>query len=432
MTTRSELRDAFAQLAELAPRCSVTDMLAALESGPEPAGEPALQVAVLAPVAPPARPRRRPARWLAVAAAAAVMVTAVALISGIPAHRGTPSNPWPAGYPNNATTAPASGPGYPTDYVYGEGSLPKYWEAAASLRPSGQSVTLSGEAYGQVATVFVFSFARSSNLDTLIGALPVVRVGSVTMAHGVFGGTSQTGSDAALGAVVRPATKTSRSRETVFWQQVPGRWTAMSGELGNGVPGTGTGMPLAEITAMAAQLKPKKTAASMIKIGYVPAYLQLQSVSDSTGGKYGDIVERDNLPGNTLGGYGTLLSFVDRSVPAAQQSAFNPTVDVVFGYGSKLPDLAKVSVAQLRYRVWPGSWTRTQLGGHVAWIGAHGVLVQVGGQLLSVSTPGHSAGSPPPISVLTAMAASLSVKTGDHGAVLTVPLSRAVPAGALS
>jgi hypothetical protein len=414
MSTRTRLRAAYDHLADLAPE------IANLE----------LDFAGSARERARTQHGRRLRASLAVAATACVMLlvvcAAVSIRRTIDGRRG-----------DSTHALPAPPPPYPTDFAFASSSMPsQQWQLADStLSPLRRTNTFVGDcaqlaaAPAAYCTIYLADFVPDATAQEEITALPTRGVASAKYRLASFDSAVSGSAASELANLARPAALSNRVRPTLLWPTSGGAWIALTGDVQtDSTDGTAHDAALTadQLAAYRSTIRPLAAhEVSPVRFGGLPTGLRFAAVAMTESGKY-PVAGRPNLLGNAVNGPYWTLSFVDRSVPAQVAADHNPTVDVTLLNNSHLPSLDQATAAELRYRGGPGSWTRTTVGGHVAWVGPHGLIVQLGALQVSVATPGSAAGPTPSIDELKQVAAAITGvdQTG-------FPLIEAVPAAAL-
>jgi hypothetical protein len=324
VSTRSELREAYTDLATLAPtRRTLRD--------------------------PRARPRRRPTlQIVAVAVAAIVLIVVPAAL--IQQHLRSGSS-GAAGPPNSSVT-------FPTEFWFGPQSLPGFVVVGSNLSPEGQEVTYTQKSTGIHAVVD--GFVATAATDAKLAKGTPVKIGAIA-GHFLAGDSA------------------SFTSPSVAWQFSPGRWaqfTVSKTKKDSQGQSQDVALPVTQTLAIAATLTPRADAnVALVKIGYLPASLQFNYASEYL--KQGQMLSPDGTVGT---GYRD-ISFVDRKQVAAVDgsvSAVNhSTLDIVTVAQPYVP-LATATRANLPSFNGNGPWTKTTVAGHLAWVSPHAVLIQWG------------------------------------------------------
>ncbi len=389
MSTRTELREAFADLSESAPTVDPRALLERLG----------------ATHAPTHRARRR---WAPVALASAAVIV-LALVTSLATARpwrhttySAPAAPSPAAADSPWLYGPDSLPGYqPTIMLMDAGGAQEfsYAEGAAPLFSPGDPTASYGSRGSAALTVALPDAKQRAMID----ALPQAAVaGTAGRAGTVNDDVRCPGSSLVL--CYKPV---------AAWPVGDGRWAIFTATDASMNP-----LALDRTLVLANSLRPQtQNRVSAVKIGYLPPAMRIRSLVDD----YADSALEYGSRGYRM------LAF---SVGGSDKSA---EVNVTIVHDPIRP-LSSMTAASLSADIHLGPWTKTTVRGHLAWTSPTDILIQWGDLLVSVnngkSIPG-GADSLPATSQdeLLKVADSLTVAANDDFGT-GWSLSQAIPPGA--
>ena len=324
MTTQTDLRDAYAHLADLAPTRAVLD---------------------LAQPAQVQRPGRmpRPLRGRLRLALAAATVLLLAVASPVLVHRlkqdGQSTPGGPVDHPSTAT--------FPTAYIFGPSSLAGYHLSTESLSVDAQTFTFTNV---------------STHAQILLSALPATATN-----NGIYDGGDPVmiGGRAGFFVVMWGEPKTP----TVAWKLSATRWATVSGTKA----GSQKSLTKAQLLAAASSVREARDDhAALVVVGHLPGHMRFDGAAVYR--DQGTMAAPDLYTGT---GYRS-ETFVDRRSHNASSfdiiSIYQPFQSLTTATPKTLPAFDN------------GPWTRTTIRGHLAWTAPHDVLIQWGPILIDLTS----------------------------------------------
>ena len=408
MTTLPDLIDAYRDLADHAPT-----------------------VADLQLTAPPTPPARRRATTLAVLGALIAVIAIVASVVYLRSHASGKHEP-PANVPQ---------PRWPDSYSFGSDSLPGYTLTRTDMQVPGGASTTYTYAKRNTNMQATLAVLRASELGRYRDGTPV----TVNGRRGYY----QTGpASLPLPPPARPtsipAPTGSRSSRpplvpplssAITWPISKDSWAVLTaGPISinyvNGKLQTPAAIPSQAVMVDLAGSIRESPIVAPVKVGYLPANLELSSVQQFL---ENPVRTFDNRFGSS---YRDLM-FVDRSASRSQLFTLDVGVLVAPQKPLELKDLPDART--VRTGNWSPTpydpakqWTQTTIAGHRAFVSAHDVIVDWGGVEVHVTNENFPYAVKPVLSQqeLIRIAASLTVPpSGSIGN--GYPLSQAVPAANL-
>lgn len=328
MTTQTDLRDAYAHLADLAPTRAVLNL-----PGPPASRRPSRMRG--------RKPARMRGRMRLVLAAATVLLLAVA--SPILVHRLRQDDPPAPAAPIEKPT-PAT---FPTAYFFGPSSIAGYELKIENLNADAQS--------------FQFTNAKTHGQVTL-GALPATAAN-----NRIYDGGAPVTIGGRKGFFVD--VRSEPPAPTVAWKLSATRWATLSGTKG----GSRTSLTKAQLIAVARSVRAARDDhAALVVVGHLPAHLRFDGLAVYR--DQGTMASPDLYTGT---GY-RVETFVDRR-PGPRTSfdivsVYHPFQSLAAATPKTLPTFDN------------GPWTKTTVHGHLAWTAPHDVLIQWGPVLIDLTS----------------------------------------------
>lgn len=364
--------------------------------------DPASQPLPVGPTKPQSRERRdnRFAAGLAAAATViAVVAGATALISHQRQHRDTGVRP----------------PSFPTSYVFGAKSVPHHVLTEQELEPDRQRYVYSStKPHTYLA---LCAFVPDQAMRDALSRLPRIQVGSTQGRYTTVGNydgssTNRTPLDQVFGTIPdHPFT-------AVAWPVDSGHWAAVLDYASKETTQPTPHAPgLAALAATITTVTDEHVA--FVKVGYLPTTMRFDDATIQA--RQPDISPMTPMMLEDPGSGWAAMSFTDSAIPPGAPANAAGHVNIVKPLVPSVPDLATASAAQLPERM--GSWSKTTIHGHAAWVAANAIMLQLAPHL-QIAVIGDDAVSPAQI---RRIAESLSAPAAD-----LIPLGRALPASALS